>query len=39
MEIVISSDGQFTYTTPIFLLTALAGQTVSYGTGSDKFRP
>lgn len=35
MDIVISSDDQFTYTTPIFLLTALAGQTVSYGTGSD----
>jgi len=35
MDIVISSDDQFTYTTQIFLLTALAGQTVSRGTGSN----
>ncbi len=38
MDIAISSDDDFTYTQPIFLLTALVGQSVSYGTGGDNYQ-
>lgn len=35
MQIQISAGDTFHYTTPDFILTALVGQTITYGTGKD----
>ncbi len=38
MDTVITAGDDFSYSTPSFLLTALAGQTVSYGAGSKNYQ-